>query len=109
MNTFNSENKIEANQITDINKFKESQVSQNLLKENKKRCLVDFKNTSDFVENKRTNKLESPWIGPFSVIDSKPEFNIAQVDMGNKIQWISYRKLKPAGRGSMSCSKKTPN
>ena len=90
--------------LTQLKELKQDQVKKTLQKENKKRIKNDFNNQEVFIEERRSSKFDPPYSGPYKVIRVKPERNIAQIDLGSKLQWFNIRKLKPRREGNMSWS-----
>ncbi|ORD95208.1 hypothetical protein HERIO_2630 [Hepatospora eriocheir] len=64
-------------------------------KVNKRRKDVDFLNKLVLVKNRDVSKLAPKFLGPYRVLDVKPEFNTVSVDIDGTTKRFSFRDIKP--------------
>ncbi len=83
-----------------ISKSQEEQGKSNI----KRKCDVEFKvGQNVFVDEMIRKKTTPIRKGPFRIIEKKNNDQCYLVDMGNKLQWINLKRLRPFnGEGNLS-------
>ncbi len=82
--------------LTAANNSKRSLTQSNLAKQNESRIIFSFQtNKYAYIKNPNPRKMEPRYSGPYRIVDVRPANNIAQLDLGNSLEWINFRRLKP--------------